>query len=126
MADKQPLHVPSGEFWPLKAQVEGVKYRIVNHDTEQCLITNAKGDVNVSRCDDKASTWVIDPTNDGLYRFANVAEGTFLTQENCQDSEALGVNMAGSVLPMSVLFKICRPPIAVPKRAQLWLPVKTA
>jgi len=94
MADKQPLHVPSGEFWPLKAQVEGVKYRIVNHDTDQCLITNAKGDVSVSRCDDKASTWVIDPTNDGLYRFANVAEGTFLTQENCQDSEALGVNAA--------------------------------
>ncbi|MDR9765942.1 family 43 glycosylhydrolase [Shewanella baltica] len=94
MADKQPLRVPSGEFGPLKAQVEGVKYRIVNHDTDQCLITNAKGDVSVSRCDDKASTWVIDPTNDGLYRFANVAEGTFLTQENCQDSEALGVNAA--------------------------------
>lgn len=94
MADKQPLRVPSGEFGPLKAQVEGVKYRIVNHDTDQCLITNAKGDVSVSRCDDKASTWVIDPTNDGLYRFANVAEGTFLTQENCQDSEALGVSAA--------------------------------
>ncbi|MGI2197199.1 MULTISPECIES: family 43 glycosylhydrolase [Shewanella] len=94
MADKQPLRVPSGEFGPLKAQVEGVKYRIVNHDTDQCLITNAKGDVSVSRCDDKASTWVVDPTNDGLYRFANVAEGTFLTQENCQDSEALGVSAA--------------------------------
>ncbi|WP_283629177.1 family 43 glycosylhydrolase [Shewanella baltica] len=94
MADKQPLRVPSGEFGPLKAQVEGMKYRIVNHDTDQCLITNAKGDVSVSRCDDKASTWVMDPTNDGLYRFANVAEGTFLTQENCQDSEALGVNAA--------------------------------
>lgn len=94
MADKQPLRVPSGEFGPLKAQVEGMKYRIVNHDTDQCLITNAKGDVSVSRCDDKASTWVIDPTNDGLYRFANVAEGSFLTQENCQDSEALGVSAA--------------------------------
>ena len=94
MADKQPLRVPSGEFGPLKAQVEGMKYRIVNHDTDQCLITNAKGDVSVSRCDDKASTWVVDPTNDGLYRFANVAEGTFLTQENCQDSEALGVSAA--------------------------------
>ncbi|OUS53366.1 alpha-N-arabinofuranosidase [Shewanella sp. SACH] len=94
MADKQPLRVPSGEFGPLKAQVEGVKYRIVNHDTDQCLITNAKGDVSVSRCDDKASTWVVDPTNDGLYRFANVAEGSFLTQENCQDSEAFGVSAA--------------------------------
>ena len=92
LADKQQLPVPSGEFGPLKAQVEGVKYRIVNREINQCLITNAKGDVGVSRCDDKASTWVIDQANDGLYRFANVAEGTFLTQENCQDSATSGIN----------------------------------
>lgn len=94
LADKQQLPVPSGEFGPLKAQVEGVKYRIVNRDINQCLVTNAKGEVSVGQCDDKASAWIIDPANDGLYRFANVAEGTFLTQADCQDEKASDVNAA--------------------------------
>jgi len=85
MADKKQLPVPSGEFGPITTQVEGVKYRIVSREIGQCLVTNAKGQVSVGKCDDDNSQWVIDPSNDGLYRFANVGQGTFLTQAQCQD-----------------------------------------
>lgn len=89
MADKKPLPVPSGEFGPLTTQVEGVKYRIVNRQIELCLVTNAKGEVSVGKCDDANSQWVIDPSNDGLYRFASVAQGTFLTQNQNDASSAV-------------------------------------
>ncbi|MCE9678506.1 family 43 glycosylhydrolase [Shewanella sp. AS1] len=92
MADKKQLPVPSGEQGPLTAKVEGVKYRIVNHDSNQCMVTDAKGKITVADCDAKGSSWVIDPTNEGLYRLASAQYGTFLTQELCQDEAATGLS----------------------------------
>jgi len=83
MADKQQLPVPSGEQGPLFADVQGVKYKIVNKDSNACLTTNKAGDVSVGACESNASQWVVDPANDGLYRFANAEFGSFLTEENC-------------------------------------------
>ncbi|PWF64138.1 alpha-N-arabinofuranosidase [Shewanella sp. BC20] len=94
MADKKQLPVPSGEFGPITTQVEGVKYRIVSREVGQCLVTNAKGQVSVGKCEDDNSQWIIDPSNDGLYRFANVGQGTFLTQAQCQDESSAALNTA--------------------------------
>lgn len=91
-ADKQQIPVPSGEKGPLTAKVEGVQYRIVNRDINQCVVTDKAGKVTISDCDSKGSAWVIDPTNEGLYRLANAEYGTFLTQQQCQDEKATGVN----------------------------------
>lgn len=88
MADKKQIPVPSGEQGPLFAQVEGVRYKIVNKDADACLTTDKAGSVTVGTCDTTASQWVVDPANEGLYRFANAEFGSFLTEENCLTGES--------------------------------------
>ncbi len=83
MADKQQLPVPSGEQGPLLAKVQGVRYQIINKDSNACLTTNAEGEVTVGDCAASASKWIVDPANDGLYRFANAEFGSFLTEQQC-------------------------------------------
>ena len=88
MPDKKQIPVPSGEQGPLFAQVEGMRYKIVNKDADACLTTDKAGSVTVGTCDTTASQWVVDPANEGLYRFANAEFGSFLTEENCLTDES--------------------------------------
>ncbi|MBV1908430.1 MAG: family 43 glycosylhydrolase [Kangiellaceae bacterium] len=83
MADKQQLPVPSGEQGPLFANVQGVRYHIINKDSQACLTTNKVGEVSVGKCDNHESQWIIDPANDGFYRLVNASHGSFLTEDNC-------------------------------------------
>ena len=81
-ADKKQIKVPSGESGPLTAQVEGVKYRIVDRQSALCLLTDAKGNTTTGACESSNSEWVIDPANDGYYRLVNT-NGKFLTEQAC-------------------------------------------
>ncbi|AWB69253.1 alpha-N-arabinofuranosidase (plasmid) [Saccharobesus litoralis] len=87
LMDRQQLPVPSGEQGPLTANVQGVKYKIVNRQANLCLVANEAGEVSVADCDTANNTanneWVVDPANDGTYRFVNSAFGTFVSQQNC-------------------------------------------
>ncbi|TKB43856.1 alpha-N-arabinofuranosidase [Thalassotalea mangrovi] len=91
MPDKQQLPVPSGEQGPLFADVQGVKYQIVNKNANLCLLANNEGGVSIDSCAASASQWVIDPANDGLYRIANAEFGSFLTEQNCSAGTANGM-----------------------------------
>lgn len=92
LMDKQQLPVPSGEQGPLKAQVEGVQYKVVSRDSGLCLATNGQGETKVSECTSSGATWVVDPANDGFYRFVNHAYGTFLTEVQCTEASSNNVS----------------------------------
>lgn len=92
MPDKKQIPVPSGEQGPLFAQVQGTRYHIINKDSDTCLTTTKTGDVTVGTCESTASQWVVDPSNDSLYRFANVKFGSFLTEENCLADSVNGIS----------------------------------
>ncbi|MER2490476.1 family 43 glycosylhydrolase [Catenovulum sediminis] len=91
LMDKQQLPVPSGEQGPLTAKVEGVRYRVINRQSGMCLLTDKNGQMTVGECQGNVSEWVLDPANDGFYRLASAAHGTFMTEENC-GSEVTGVS----------------------------------
>lgn len=81
--DKQQIPVPSGEQGPLRAQVEGVRYKVINRKTGLCLTGNTQGKTTVDDCARADAQWVVDPANEGFYRLANHQHGTFLTESAC-------------------------------------------
>ncbi|WP_232824768.1 family 43 glycosylhydrolase [Algibacillus agarilyticus] len=88
--DKQALAVPSGEQGPLTAQVQGVKYKVVNRGSNLCLVADAQGVVSAQDCTADNAEWVVDPANDGLFRLVNSDFGTFMSQADCA-TDAQGV-----------------------------------
>lgn len=86
-----PLAVPSGERGPLTAGVEGASFEIVNRTSGLCLTvaggsTVDGGNVVQGVCANvasAASSWVMDPTADGGYRFVNASTNKVLDSANC-------------------------------------------
>jgi GH43 family beta-xylosidase len=80
-----PVAMPSGENGPIKVSVQGVQQQLVNRKSGQCL-TSHQGVTKLAACGTGSGLWVLDSTADGAYRVANVADGTFL--DDNQDASA--------------------------------------
>lgn len=95
IAPGTPLAVPSGEQGPISAGVEGAPFEVVNRNSGLCLTvadgsTADGGNVVQGACADDAtaaSSWIMDPTADGAYRFVNAATNKVLDSANCGSAD---------------------------------------
>ncbi|AJW80772.1 alpha-L-arabinofuranosidase (plasmid) [Clavibacter michiganensis subsp. insidiosus] len=91
IATGTPIAVPSGERGPITAAVEGASFEVVNRNSGLCLTvaggsTANGGDVVQGACGNaarSASSWILDPTADGAYRFVNAATSKVLDSAGC-------------------------------------------
>ncbi|MBD8103923.1 alpha-L-arabinofuranosidase [Plantibacter flavus] len=91
IATGTPIAVPSGERGPVTASVEGASFEVVNRNSGLCLTvaggsTVDGGNVVQGACANSAtaaSSWVMDSTADGAYRFVNASTNKVLDSANC-------------------------------------------
>lgn len=88
------IKVPAGEQGPLRAQVQGAPFKLINDNSDLCLSKAQDGSGAVqSDCGTQSSDWVLDATADGYYRLAHPDSQQFLSVHNCSSTAGADIGL---------------------------------